>query len=159
MGQKVFTIKWEDLGREELDKEELADLEIATKARLNARAPYSKYLVGAAIRTKDQEVSSGWNVENVVYAALHAEEGALARILPASRDAGLKRITVVGSPAGQETENPVPPCGLCRQKLVEFLRRIDDPEVIMAGVRGRVIKANLRDLLPLGFFPEILQKD
>ncbi|MGL5831060.1 MAG: cytidine deaminase [Candidatus Altimarinota bacterium] len=158
MPSKTHTIEYQDLAREELSQPELNDLETATLARLNAHAPYSNFKVGATIRTNDDQVFEGWNVENIVYDGLHAEENALGRIPTISREQGLKSIIVVGGPHQTDSEEIVTPCGACRQKLLEFIRVEDNPSVIMGGIRGRIIKVNLRDLLPFGFSPESIKK-
>lgn len=151
-------VTYEKLERGELSPEELADLEEALDARNSAHAPYSNFLVGACLRTNDGTTVQGWNVENIGYAALHAEEGALGRIPKTSRLSGLKRATVAGGPRDQDSEEIVTSCGDCRQAMLEILRSEDDPQIIMAGIRGKVIRASLRELLPLGFFPACVVK-
>jgi cytidine deaminase len=156
--KKLIQIPLEELNPEELSQPELDDLETALIARLHAHAPYSNFQVGAALRTNDDQVFAGWNVENIVYDGLHAEENAIGRINIESRQQGLKSVMIVGGLQGSESEQPVTPCGACRQKLSEFLRPEDNPMVIMSGVRGKIIKVALRDLLPLGFSPESIKK-
>ncbi|MFA4814742.1 MAG: cytidine deaminase [Candidatus Gracilibacteria bacterium] len=146
------------LTRGELTGEELADLEEALLAREEAYAPYSNYLVGACLRTNDDAVVHGWNVEDISYAALHAEKNAIGRVLQKSRPSGLKRVTVIGGLRGQDAEDIATSCGDCRQALLEVILPEDNPQIIMAGVHGAVIRANLRDLLPLGFFPASIKK-
>lgn len=150
--------KFEELDRSELTPEEQDDLNQATIARQEAHAPYSHFHVGAALRMKDGTVVSGWNAENVGYEVLHAEHNAIGRISKDARAAGMERITVIGGLEGSESTEPVTPCGSCRQKLLELLRPGDDPTVIMAGVRERVLRARLKDLLPMAFYPAALGK-
>jgi cytidine deaminase len=155
-----FSLECLDFG--DLTREEENDLIAAENARQNAHAPYSNYLVGAAIRTNDNEVVQGWNVENIVYDGLHAEENAVGRIVEESRKAGLKRIAVVGSPRDLFLPDPVTPCGPCRQKLLELVRPEDNPMVLMSGIglstRAQIWKCGLRDLLPLAFYPGVIAK-
>lgn len=157
--RKTIEMTYEELERDELSPEETQDLLTATQARHEANAYYSNFKFGAAIRTHDDKVVRGWNVENLVYDVLHAEENALGRIEEKSRQTGMKRITIVGAPDGVESEDPVTPCRLCRQKLLEFFRRGDQTVVIAAGVRGKVQKMQLEDLLPNAFFPACLQDE
>jgi cytidine deaminase len=142
---------FQSMSRDNLTPEELQDLAKAGAARQEAKANESRFLVGAVIRTEDGRVWPGWNVENGVQAGLHAEENALGRIELESRKAGIRRVTVIGGDADAGSDSPVAPCGICRQKLVEFIQPGEAPMVIMAGTRGMVLKCALRDLLPLAF--------
>ncbi len=153
-----LTISYDVLDRNELSEEETKDLLSAIQARQNARAPQSGFTVGAAIRTNDEKVVTGHNFENIVFNVLHAEENALGNIPKKSQNVGLKRITVVGGPECKESEDPVYPCGLCRQKLMEVFKIGDKTMVIAAGTRGKVERIALKDLLPRAFFPDVLNK-
>lgn len=148
------TFRFEELDRKELSREERSDLNDAMEARDEAHAPYSGFHVGAMLTTADGRKWPGWNVENRVGQGLHAEEGAIGKIRRKSRESGLIRVVTVGGPRGDERyKEPVVPCGICRQKLLELALPDQDPEVLMAGIRGRVLKATLRGLLPLAFDP------
>ena len=117
-------------------------IERAKKARENAYAPYSKFKVGAAILTEDGEIYTGVNVENASFGlTVCAERVALFKAVSDGKRS-FKAIAVV-----TDTEEPVPPCGACRQVLSEF----GDMEVIMANLKGDVKIARLRDLLPDSF--------
>jgi len=90
-------------------------VEAARAVRLNAHAPYSNFLVGAALLADDGAIHIGCNVENIAYPeGTCAEAGALAAMIAA----GAKRFTQIVVIADSAT--PVPPCGGCRQKLAEF---------------------------------------
>ncbi|MCD6268165.1 MAG: cytidine deaminase [Thermotogaceae bacterium] len=117
-------------------------IERARKARENAYAPYSKFKVGAAILTEDGEVYTGVNVENASFGlTVCAERVALFKAVSDGKRS-FKAIAVVA-----DTEEPVPPCGACRQVLSEF----GDMKVIMANLKGDVKIARLGDLLPDSF--------
>jgi cytidine deaminase len=90
-------------------------VEAAGLAQRRAYAPYSGYLVGAAVLAPDGAVFAGCNVENASYGlSLCAERSAVAHLIAAGRD----RITAVAIvTAGPE---PGRPCGMCRQTLSEF---------------------------------------
>ena len=110
----------------------------------NAYAPYSKFHVGAAIRTKAGTVYSGCNVENVAYPeGTCAEAGAIA----AMAAAGEREITEVYVVA--TGPSPVPPCGGCRQKLAEFAA--GDVKVTMATMEGDEMVMTVAELLPGAF--------
>lgn len=155
---KEVMFQLETLDREDLSPEEASDLNLASLALKEAYCPYSHFSVGAVIRTNDNRVFKGWNVENIVYTVLHAEANAMGHISKDSRETGIKRLTVVGTPEGQESEEPVTPCGDCRQNILELVREEDKPMIIMAGVRGKVIRCAFKVLLPLAFYPGVLAK-
>ncbi len=146
----------EELSRDDLTDEERGDIEATTAARDEAYAPYFNFSVGAGIRTNDGEFHVGWNVENCAGLILHAEDNAIGSISRKSRESGIKRITIVGGPTEGGSETPIAPCGSCRQKLLEFLRTEDDPDVVMAGTRGNIRRMKLKDMVPLPFYPALL---
>src|SRR5438034_1640045 len=89
--------------------------ERAWAARKRAYAPYSQFLVGAALLTRSGEIFTGCNVENVSFGlTLCAERAAVAAAIQAGhRD-------FVGIAVAADTAVPVIPCGACRQFLAEF---------------------------------------
>jgi cytidine deaminase len=126
-------------------------IEAATAARLNAYAPYSRFKVGAAIRTESGQVFSGCNVENLAYPqGTCAEAGAIAAMCAA----GERRIAAVVVIA--DSPDPVPPCGGCRQKLSEFAA--PDVPVRMITTDGAERTMTLGELLPGAFRPEHMSR-
>lgn len=116
----------------------------AVEVRENAHAPYSKFKVGAAIRTTTGKIYVGCNVENVAYPeGTCAEAGAIAAMVAA----GEMQLTEAYVVAGSDT--PVTPCGGCRQKLAEF--GTGEVSVTMATTNGVEQKTTLADLLPGAF--------
>ncbi|MDJ0821107.1 MAG: cytidine deaminase [Paracoccaceae bacterium] len=116
----------------------------ATKVRENAYAPYSHFKVGAALRSTSGAVFVGCNVENAAYPeGTCAEAGAIAA-MAAAGDTEIAEVYVIA-----DCPNPVPPCGGCRQKIVEFAR--SDVVVTMATVSGRELQMTVADLLPGAF--------
>ena len=119
-------------------------LEVALRARANAHAPYSGFKVGAAIRCPDGSVHIGCNVENVAYPeGTCAEAGAIAAMVAAGRTE-IAEVLVVA-----DSEQPVTPCGGCRQKLAEFAAA--DAPVILAGLAGERARTTVGALLPGAF--------
>jgi len=119
-------------------------LEEATRVRENAYAPYSRFKVGAAIRTRSGNIYSGCNVENVAYPqGTCAEAGAIAAMVAAGETQIVAVAVVADSP------DPVTPCGGCRQKLAEFADR--DALVTMATVAGVERTMTMEELLPGAF--------
>ncbi|MEM9523847.1 MAG: cytidine deaminase [Pseudomonadota bacterium] len=119
-------------------------LEAATKVRLNAHAPYSKFMVGAALRTRTGRIFVGCNVENVAYPeGTCAEAGAIAAMCAAGEREIVEVLVVADSPV------PVSPCGGCRQKLAEFAG--EEVEIVMANLDGARKTARISELLPAAF--------
>lgn len=112
--------------------------------RDNAYAPYSNFLVGAAIRSTSGKIYTGCNVENVAYPeGTCAEAGAIAAMVAAGEDVISEILVVAGGPS------KVSPCGGCRQKIAEFAD--SSVTVIMADLAGDFEKTTVGDLLPAGF--------
>ena len=116
-------------------------LTAATQVRLRAYAPYSKFLVGAAIRSTSGNLHTGCNVENVAYPeGTCAEAGAIAAMIAAG-DTGIAEILVIA-----DSPSPVPPCGGCRQKIAEFAAQ--DVVVTLCTTDGAQLSMTVADLLP-----------
>jgi cytidine deaminase len=119
----------------------------AIKARTNAYAPYSGFTVGAAIQTESGAVFTGCNVENASYGATICAERAAMAAAVAAGERGLVALAIT-SPAKQ----PTPPCGICRQCLVELAPDLS----IRSYVDGAEAKYDLSSLLPNAFGPDQL---
>ena len=122
----------------------------AVGARTKAYAPYSRFLVGAAIKDEHGAVHAGCNVENAAYPqGTCAEAGAIAAMIMG----GGRRIieaAVVGAGEGLVT-----PCGGCRQKLREF--GAPGLAIHVCDETGRIKRSfTLEELLPSSFGPENL---
>ncbi|SHJ36099.1 cytidine deaminase [Palleronia salina] len=119
-------------------------LSAARAVRENAHAPYSRFKVGAALRSTEGNLHRGCNVENVAYPeGTCAEAGAIAAMVAA----GDKRIAAIAVIA--DCPAPVPPCGGCRQKLAEFAD--GTVPVTLATTDGQVLETTVADLLPGAF--------
>lgn len=122
-------------------------IDLANEARRRAYAPYSKYRVGAALRTKSGRIFTGVNIENAAYpTSMCAERTAVFKaVSEGERDFEL--IAVV-------TDNGGSPCGGCRQVLAEFGL---DTVVLIADGKGRLVKqTSVGELLPEAFTPQKL---
>ena len=120
-------------------------VDAAIKARLNAYAPYSNYLVGAALLMSDGRIVTGCNVENASYGlSMCAERSAVfAAVGVGSRT--IHACVVVTADGGT-------PCGACRQVLSEFHDDDHPMQIIAVTLDGAITMNNwLRDLLPSGF--------
>jgi cytidine deaminase len=109
-----------------------------------AYAPYSKFHVGAVVRSEDGSIHGGCNVENVAYPqGMCAEASAVAALVGAGQRRVLECV-VMG--AGPEV---ISPCGGCRQTLREFAG--DDMMIHLCGPDGLHRSVTLGQLLPLSF--------
>jgi len=121
----------------------------ATKARENAAAAYSKYKVGAALRTKAGKVYRGCNVENATYGlTVCAERVALLSAIAAG-ERQFDAIAVV-----TQSEEPGTPCGPCRQLMWEYC---GDIPVTIANLAGKRIEYTLSQLFPHPFDFKLLE--
>ena len=119
-------------------------LEAAWQARECAHAPYSHFQVGAALLTSTGTVHGGCNVENAAYpVTLCAERGALS----AAVAAGLRPGGLVAAVVVTDVAELTPPCGACRQALIEFAQ---DLPVLLANRHTRKLH-RLELLLPSSF--------
>ncbi|MEP6621889.1 MAG: cytidine deaminase [bacterium] len=122
--------------------------ERAASAMAHAYAPYSNFRVGAAILGSDGSVAEGCNVENASYpAGICAERAAVSAAI--SRGVRDFRAIVICT----EADSPTPPCGICRQVLMEFA-----PDLVVLSVTrgGAEAQWTLSDLLPKAFTPTSL---
>jgi cytidine deaminase len=123
----------------------------ARRARLNARASYSGFKVGAALETLQGKIFTGCNVENSTYGlTVCAERVALWKAI-SEGESEFQRIAVVA-----DTDVLTPPCGACRQLLWEFC---GDVEVILSNLRGDEIKHQLKALFPFPFDRSFINKE
>jgi len=121
-------------------------LRMAQVAQGRARAPYSKFRVGAAVLGGSGAAYPGANVESASYGAtICAERSAIVGAVVAGETT--IRACVVVTP----TAEPSSPCGICRQLMAEF-----GPDVLVfaaSSIGNSVYAARLGDLLPLTFGP------
>jgi cytidine deaminase len=121
----------------------------AMAARAHAYAPYSRFPVGAALRSREGAVFAGCNVENASYPIVTcAEAGAIAAMVGAGHK-GIAEFLVIGG-----AEKVITPCGACRQRLREFAK--PDVPVHCMTPKGARITYSVGALLPSAFGPEQL---
>jgi cytidine deaminase len=130
-------------------KEERQSLiDLANEARRRAYVPYSKYPVGAALRTKSGRLFTGVNVENAAYPQVMCAERVAVFKAVSEGETEFEVIAVV-------TNNGGSPCGGCRQVLAEFGL---DTIVLIADGEGKLKKTlTVAELLPEAFTPDHLK--
>lgn len=121
-------------------------VELARQAREQAYAPYSRFLVGAALLTRDGRHFLGCNVENSSYGLCNcAERTALfAAIAAGCKPGDFVRLAVIG-----DTEGPISPCGACRQVMDELCDQT--MPVLLANLHGKLQETTVKELLPGSF--------
>lgn len=120
------------------------------KTMLNfSYAPYSHFHVGAALLTKDGKIYTGCNIENAAYGPSNCAER--TAFFKAVSEGILKfdAIMVVGGPNGK-IKDFCPPCGVCRQVMMEFCNP-DEFKIFLAKSKDDIVEYTLKELLPLGF--------
>jgi cytidine deaminase len=120
----------------------------AKQAKRKAYAPYSSFRVGAAIRTKKGRVYTGCNIENSSYGlAICAERTAIFKAI----SEGEKEFTAIA--VASDDPDFCPPCGACRQVLMDLAPSLD---FVMINKKGQEKVVTLKELFPYPFGPEHL---
>jgi cytidine deaminase len=123
----------------------------ARAAQLHAHAPYSKFRVGAAIRSASGVVYAGCNVENAAYPQGWCAEASAIAVMVSAGEYAIEEVLVISDGAQLSTC-----CGGCRQKLREFAAL--GTHVHTAGPEGVRRTFTLDELLPFSFGPENLDQ-
>ncbi|HYU41787.1 MAG TPA: cytidine deaminase [Vicinamibacteria bacterium] len=117
--------------------------ELARAARLQAFAPFSRFKVGAALRTRTGEVVTGCNIEIASYGlTMCAERVAILKAV----SEGLREFDAIAVMA--DSPRPTAPCGACRQVVWELA---GDIWVHIVNLHGRTRTVRMSELLPLPF--------
>ncbi len=127
-------------------------MRLAEAARERAYAPYSDFLVGAALLGKSGKVYLGCNVENAGYSATNCAERTAFFKAISDGEREFQAIAIVG---GKRGEKPgfCAPCGICRQVMAEFC---DGEFPVVLGTAEKYEIHKLSSLLPLAFTPDSL---
>jgi cytidine deaminase len=144
---------------ENLSKKEQQVIAAARRAAADAYAPYSGFRVGAALLLDNGELVRGNNQENAAYPdGLCAERVAMFSAHANFPEAAIVMLAVAAMKDGEFLEEPVPPCGSCRQALLESGNRFKIPiRILMFGQNRIHIAGSVRDLLPLSFDASFLK--
>ena len=133
-----------------MSDDSLSDLiKIATRARNQSVAPFSSFLVGAAVRTGEGKVYTGCNVESASYGlTVCAERVAIWKAL-SEGERNFTELAVVA-----DTDSLTPPCGTCRQIIWEFCKKAT---IVLANLHGDREIVSIGDLLPRAFDARFLK--
>jgi cytidine deaminase len=139
---------------EELSQSEKEYMNQAIEIRKKAYAPYSRFLVGAAILLDNGVVLQGSNQENAAYpSGLCAERVVIFYAGANYPNNKIVKLFISATPSDRDSENPIPPCGSCRQSIAEYEIKQDLPiEIYFMGAKGAIYKSDsLKNLLPFMF--------
>lgn len=129
-------------------------MEAAEEAREKAYAPYSNFRVGAALLLDNGEIITGNNQENVAYpSGLCAERVAIFFAGSQFPNTKILQLAVTARSEKKTLNEPIPPCGACRQSIAEYEIKQNHPiEIFFMGETGEVYKTDsIKVLLPLLF--------
>ncbi|KUJ50963.1 cytidine deaminase [Chryseobacterium sp. JAH] len=154
--KKDILIRYEHFkSKSELNESEKKLFDTAKSARENAYAPYSDFLVGCSVLLENGEIYHGSNQENAAFpSGLCAERTALFWIGANFPNQKIKKIFIIGGPREfSEKTPPIPPCGACRQSLMEYeTKQNENIDVYFSNLNEEVFKVNsIKDLLPFYF--------
>jgi len=138
----------------ELATEQQHLLELAIEATSRSYAPYSDFHVGAAVRLDNGEIVIGCNQENAAYpSGLCAERTALFAAGSQYPNIGVETLAIAARGTdGELTDEPVGPCGSCRQVIIESETRAKHPiRILLYGKRHIYMVEGIRELMPLSF--------
>lgn len=124
----------------------------AKKAQKNAYVPYSEFPLGAAVLTEDGSIYTGVNIENASFSLTNCAERSAIFTAVSQGKKKIEALLIVSS-----TENPVPPCGACRQVIQEFAD--GDIEVVMMTEDGKEQTMTSKELLPGAFSNQDMEKN
>lgn len=152
MTEKNITTKIAVYTYNELDDADKMLVDTAKEATGSSYSPYSHFCVGAALRLANGVVIKGANQENAAFAGICAERSAAYNAGANYPGVDIVQIAIAASSGGQFVEEPISPCGVCRQALIEFEKRSAHPiDVLLVGCDVIYRLPSMASLLPLTF--------
>lgn len=138
---------------DELSNDDRALVETAMEATDNSYSPYSKFRVGAAIKLTDGKVIKGANQENAAFSiTICAERSAIYAAQAQFPDQPIVCIAIAARNEDGFTHEPVSPCGMCRQAMVEIEQKYSQPiHILLYGKKGIYVMDSISNLMPLSF--------
>jgi len=150
---KTIETRVEIYSLEELDKSVQLLINKAKDQVNKAYAPYSGFHVGAAVELENGEIFVGSNQENSAYpSGLCAERVAIFYANAQYPDVAVKSIAIAAFTNGNFLDEPITPCGSCRQVLIETEMRFEkNITILLYGTKRVYMLENVKQLLPLCF--------
>jgi cytidine deaminase len=155
MNKEVYQFTYEVFHSvDHLSEADAALVKQAREVTAVAYAPYSNFNVGAVARLANGEIVTGTNQENASYpVSICAERVLLSSAASMHQGIPIETMAISYHNIKGESNHPISPCGMCRQSLVEYEERVEQPiRLLLSGMDGKVFvieKANA--LLPLSF--------
>ncbi len=155
---KIITTLYEYESASELSAQEQELIQRAKKAIVRSYAPYSKFNVGAALLLDNGEIIEGTNQENAAYpSGLCAERVAVFYANSLYPDNKVVAMAITSFSNGRFSSFPLPPCGACRQVLLETEERQQQALKMFLCGEQKIIQVNtIKDLMPVHFQKEML---
>lgn len=144
----------------ELSPSDREIVDAARAATANSYAVYSQFNVGAAVRLADGTVVCGTNQENAAYpSGICAERTTLFWANSQYPNQAVEVLAIAARTNQGELERPIPPCGACRQVILEAEKRFNKAiRIILYGTKEcYVIEDGVKALLPLSFDADFLE--
>lgn len=160
MKEMIIETKVKVCSYDELAGDDRKVVDAARAATANSYAVYSNFHVGAAVLLADGTVVSGSNQENAAYpSGLCAERTTLFWANSRYPDQAVTTLAIAASTGGSELEVPIPPCGACRQVILETEKRFKTPiRIILYGSKEcYIVEDGVKGLLPLSFTADFLE--
>ncbi|MBQ8221712.1 MAG: cytidine deaminase [Bacteroidaceae bacterium] len=160
MKELIHTCHYKLYAYDELCEADRKLVDAAKESTQSSYAPYSQFQVGAAALLSDGTIVSGSNQENAAYpSGLCAERTTLFFANAAHPDKAVEALAVAAYTNSKFTNVPVPPCGACRQVMLEVEQRYHKPiRILLYGTeRTYVVEGGIRELLPLIFDASFLK--
>jgi cytidine deaminase len=156
MEKKIISTSFSFCHYEELPTEYRQLIDNAKQQTKKSYSPYSGFSVGAAVLLENGEIFSGSNQENAAYpSGLCAERTTLFYANAQRPKIPVKALAIAAFTKGAFLNEPIAPCGACRQVLLETENRFAKPiQILLYGEEGVFIIDSVKDLLPLSFTKE-----
>lgn len=144
---------------DELDEKDRQLIDAAKEATLRSYAPYSRFAVGAAVLLENGKIITGTNQENAAYpSGTCAERTTLFYANSEYPDQAVVTLAIAAKSPDGFLERPIPPCGSCRQVLLETEQRYKHPIRILLYSKNEIyLLQGTKNLLPLSFGSEFLK--
>lgn len=154
MKKQILELSYRIYALDELPEESRKLVDAALEATRRSYAPYSHFYVGAAVKLDNGVIVTGNNQENVAFpSGLCAERTALFYANAQYPEVPVKALAIVArDSSGKVTQEPISPCGACRQVMLETENRFGKPmQILLASAEEVIVVERASALLPLAF--------